>query len=75
MLWIAEFACEAGGEDEADAGDAGEHDVRGGDEGEGGFAAEFDGVALEALIEIDGGGEGALEGGDTVGRGRQGFAG
>jgi hypothetical protein len=40
-----------------------------------GIGAEFEGVAVKALIEVDGGGEGALEGGDAVGGWRQGFAG
>ena len=40
-----------------------------------GIGAEFEGVAVKALIEVDGGGEGALEGGDAVGSWRQGFAG
>ena len=75
VFGIAEFAGEAGGEDEADAGDAGKHGVGGGGEGEGGVGAQFAGVALEALVEIDGGGEGALEGGDAMGGGRQRFAG
>ena len=60
VFGVAEFAGEACGKDEADARDAGEHDVRGGGEGEGSVSAEFDGVALKALIEIDGGGKGAL---------------
>ena len=53
------------------------HEFKGGvtEWGEGGFGAEFDGVALEELIEIDGGGEGALEGGDAVSGRWQGFAG
>ena len=74
VFGVAEFAGEACGKDEADARDAGEHDVGSGGEGEGGVGAEFDGIALEALIEIDGGGKGALEGGDAVGGWRQGFA-
>jgi hypothetical protein len=61
VFGIAEFAGEACGKDETNAGDAGEHDVRGGGEGEGGISAEFDGVALEALIEIDGGGKGVTD--------------
>lgn len=71
---VAEFACVAGGENEADARDAGEHGVGGGGEDVGGIGAEFEGVAVKALIEVDGGDEGALEGGDAVGGWRQGFA-
>ena len=66
MFGIAKFSGETCGEDEADAGDAGEHDVGGGGEGDGGIRTKLKGVSLEALIEIDGGGKGALESGDTV---------
>jgi hypothetical protein len=65
----------AGGENEADARDAGEHGIGGGGEDVSGIGAEFEGVAVKALIEVDGGGEGALECGDAVGSWRQGFAG
>ncbi|MEJ6580098.1 MAG: hypothetical protein QNL68_09890, partial [Akkermansiaceae bacterium] len=44
-----------------------------------GFAAKFQGVALEAAVKLGGGGEGALQGAlqgdDTVGCGMQGFTG
>ncbi len=66
---MAELTGDAGGEDEADAGDAGEEGVGGGEEGLGGLLAEVMGVLCEAVVEIDGGGEGALEGGDAVGGG------
>ena len=72
---IAEFTGDAGGEHETDAGNAGEQGVGCGGQGVRGFAAKFQGVALEAAVKLGGGSEGALQGDDTMGCGRQGFTG
>ena len=72
---IAEFTGDAGGEHETDAGNAGEQGVGCGGQGVRGFAAKFQGVALETAVKLGGGGEGALQGDDTVRWGRQGFTG
>ena len=70
---VTEFSSDARGEDKSDAWDAGKHGVRGGDEDEGGFVFEFLGVAVKALVEVDGSSEGTLEGVDAFGLRREGF--
>jgi hypothetical protein len=74
-LGITKLAGDAGGKYEADAGDAGEHGIGRGGEGEGGFGAELQRVAVEAAVKVDRGGKGALEGVYALGCGRQRLAG
>ena len=70
---LAEFACNSCSEDEANAWNAGEKGVGSGGEDEGGLGAEGFGVAVEALVEVDGGGEALLQHGDAVGLGWKNF--
>jgi len=53
LLGWAEFAGNAGGEDEADAGQAGKQGVGGGGEHAGGLGAEIECIAFQAAVEFD----------------------